>query len=32
VIINKHMLKFHGDIRKRVHLLYEVYIKSYKTK
>lgn len=29
VIINKHMLKFHGDIRKRVHLLYEVYIKSY---
>lgn len=32
IIINKHMLKFHEDSRKRVHLLYEVYVKSYKTK
>jgi hypothetical protein len=32
VIINKHMLKFHGDIRKKVHLLYEVFIKGYREK
>jgi hypothetical protein len=32
IIINKHMLKFHGDIRKKVHLLYEVYIKKYREK
>ena len=32
VIINRHMLKFHGDARKKIHLLYKVYIKRYEEK
>jgi len=32
IIINNRMLKFHGDIRKKVHLLYEVHIKKYREK
>lgn len=32
IIITKNMLKFHGDIRKKIHLLYEVYIKQYHQK
>lgn len=30
IIVNKNMLKFHMDIRKKVHLLYMIYKKKYR--
>ena len=29
IIINDHMLKFHQDKRKKIHLLYKIYTKKY---